>query len=100
MAIKDEIEKPIVKVIYADGGTLEPTHCYFDVEINFKLVGGVLPCPPLKYISDRNDVLTAEIRKNQLLDSMLEKARKHKKIHQFIKEKQLTLDTFLTQEFP
>ena len=97
MSIKDEIQKPIVKLVYVDSGTEDPTHCIFEVEVNFKPVDGVVPYPPLKYPSKRKSILTSESEGPELLATLLSRVQKHKDHHDFIKSKQAIVDSFLDQ---
>ena len=100
MAIKDEIEKPIVKLVYVDNGTSEPSVVSFEVEIRFKPIDGVVPFPPLKYPSPiRENAAAAELKKNALISVLLDRAAKYKKEQLFIKAQQAKIDTFLDQEW-
>ncbi len=100
MAIRDEIEKPIVKLIYIDNGTEDPSVVGFEVEVRFKPVNGVVPFPPLKYVSDkRENAATAKIKSNSLLKTLLDNAQKYKKEQLFIKAQQKELDDFFTAEW-
>lgn len=92
MSIKDEIEKPKVTLVYADSGTIDPTHCVFDVEINFKDVNGVAPYPPLVYTSERKSIETSESQGPELISTMMQKAQKHKDKYEFLKAKQAIVD--------
>jgi hypothetical protein len=100
MAIKDEIERPIVTPVYIDNGTLEPSVVSFDVEIRFKPVDGIVPFPPLKYRSlARENAAAAELKKKSLIDTLLDNASRYKKEQLFIKAQQAKIDTFLDQEW-
>ncbi len=100
MAIRDEIEKPIVKLVYIDNGTADPSVVSFDVEIRFKPVNGVVPFPPLKYPSPlRENAAAAELKKNSLIRTLLDRAEKYKKEQLFIKAQQDKIDGFLAQEW-
>lgn len=92
MGIKDLIEKPIVKLVYIDSGTPDPTHCIFEVEVNFKPVEGVVPYPPLKYKSDRKSITTSESQGPELIAAMVSKIQKHKEKYDFLNNKQLIVD--------
>jgi hypothetical protein len=97
MAIKDEIERPIVKLIHVENGTPDPMHCIFDVEVNFKFVNGVLPYPPLKYKSDRYKIANAEYSGEELITKLFTRVQKWKIYHDILNEKQNTVDNFLDQ---
>jgi hypothetical protein len=96
MSIKDEIQKPIVKIIPIEGsGDGLPANCYFQVEINFKEINGVLPYPCLIYPSKPRPIDSAQNSPDALMAALADKIQNHKQYCDFLKEKQALVDSFL-----
>jgi hypothetical protein len=95
--MKDEIEKPIVKIVPIEGsGDGLPANCYFQVEVNFKEIDGVVPYPPLIYPSKPRLIDSAQNNPTDLMAALADKIKNHKQYYDFLKEKQSIVDSFLT----
>lgn len=98
MTLQEEIFKPTVKIIPDDNsGTVKPENCIFEVHIKFRLINGVAPYPDLIYNSEKRQISKAQSNSAWLLEKLQEKIDKHKRKHDFIREKQAIVDAFLNQ---
>jgi hypothetical protein len=94
--MKDEIEKPIVKLVPLEGsGEGLPANCIFEVEVNFKPIEGVIPYPKLVYTSKARPIDSSQNNPNDLMERLAEKISNHKIYFDWLKEKQALVDSFL-----
>lgn len=98
MSLVNEIYKPVVKIVPIEGSSSGlPANCFFEVEISFKEVDGVVPYPKLVYPSKPRLIESAENNATDLMASLSDKIQKHKEYHDFLKEKQALVDAYLNQ---
>lgn len=92
----NEIEKPVVTFMAIENTSATSiVHCYFKVQVSFKLVDGVKPYPDFEYNSIKYSIADAEAKGDELLEKLAVNVESHKLKYDTIKMKQDLITSFL-----